>query len=169
MTEDEAIYPEERGIVIRTLRVAFRTAGNRHVDRPSRSSPSNLAMRRNLHTAAGGPAPRNHGASPASLKLFVSVCYGHRCLVKSTVYDITESTTDREVPIKMAFQALTHSNRGDYDICFIRGSDNVRVRLLCEIKDLRYRCVRKLGLKDEDAMRGEDSGRPFGALGRALG
>lgn len=79
------------------------------------------------------------------------------------------STTDREVPIKMAFQALAHSNRSNYDICLIRGTDNVRVRLLRDIKDLRYLCVRKLGLKDEDAMRGEDSGRPFGALGGALG
>jgi len=149
--------------------VAFRTVRNRHVDRPSRSSLSNLAMRRNLHTAAGGLAPRNHGASPASLKPFVSVCCGHPRLVKSTVYDITNSATDREVPIKMAFQALTHSNRGDYDICLIRGTDNVRVRFLCEIKDLRYLCVRKLGLKDEDAMRGEDSRCPFGALGGALG
>jgi len=74
MNEDEMVDPEEREIGIWTLRVAFRRAGKCHVDTVSRSSLSDLAMRRSLRTAAGGPAPRKHVANPASPRPFVSVC-----------------------------------------------------------------------------------------------
>jgi hypothetical protein len=73
-TEDERVDFEESEIVICTLGVAFRTEEKCHVDRVSRLPPSDLAVRRNLRTAAGGPAPRNHEASPVSPKPFVSVC-----------------------------------------------------------------------------------------------
>ena len=65
MAEEKGEDSEERELVISTLGVAFRKEGDCHVDRVPRSPPSNLAMRRSLRTAAGGPAPRNHGASPA--------------------------------------------------------------------------------------------------------
>jgi hypothetical protein len=64
----------------------------------------------------------------------------------------------------MALQALAHPNRGDNDVGLIWGTNNVRVRLLREIENLGYVCVREFGLKNENPLRGEDSGRAFGAL-----
>jgi len=72
--------------------------------------------------------------------------------------------TDCEVPGNMALQALAHPNRGDNDVSLIRGTNNVRVRLLREIENLGYVSVREFGLKNKDTLRCEDSGRAFGAL-----
>ena len=69
----------------------------------------------------------------------------------------------------MALQALAHPNFSDDDVCLIWGTDNVRVRTLREIKDLGYLCLREFGLKNEDAVRGEDPGSAFGAFGGAPG
>ena len=69
----------------------------------------------------------------------------------------------------MTLQALAHPDRGDEDVGLIWGTDNIRVRLLREIEDLAYVRVREFGLKNEDTMGGEDSGRAFGALAGALG
>ena len=73
----------------------------------------------------------------------------------------------------MTLQALAHPNCGDDDVCLIWGTDHIRVRTVREIKDLGYVCLREFGLKNEDAVRGKDPGRAFGAFegasGRALG
>ena len=69
----------------------------------------------------------------------------------------------------MALQALAHPNLSDDDVCLIWGTDNDRVRALREIKDLGYVCLREFGLKNEDAVRGEDPRSGFGAFGGALG
>jgi hypothetical protein len=50
----------------------------------------------------------------------------------------SEFDTNREVPVEMALQALAHSNRSDHDVRLIWGTDDVRVRILREIKDLGY-------------------------------
>jgi len=68
----------------------------------------------------------------------------------------------------MALQALAHANCSDDDVRFIWGTDDVRVRTIREIKDLGDVCVRKFGLKNENAVGGEDPGCAFCAFRGAL-
>jgi hypothetical protein len=69
----------------------------------------------------------------------------------------------------MALEAFAHPDFSDDDVCLIWGTDNVRVRILREIKDLGYVCLREFGLKNEDTVRGEDPGSAFRTFGGALG
>ena len=67
--------------------------------------------------------------------------------------------TDREVPVEMTLQALAHADGGNNDIRFVRGADNIGVRLFCEVVEFGNVLVRKLGGENKYAVRSEDSRR----------